>query len=211
MDHEIASALTRQARGFERVRLRARVVDRLQIEDRLRHEHARVEDIERTDDIGNAGERRSAAGAKPEGREVDLLTRLGDAAVDVRQHLAECDPPRAARAAERFFGRQNAEVVVERPQNRVDHRQMDRFGADRTGRNATQERIGAQKGIRGSGRRCRRAGRTGHRRHGRLHHRRLSRHRRRQTRRYGDEQEKPGRFHESPFPSAWRLDRKTRW
>src|SRR5437764_1038280 len=64
VDDEVTRALPREPRRLERVRLRSRVVDGFEIEDRLRDEDARVEHVERSDDIRDAGEGRTAGTAE---------------------------------------------------------------------------------------------------------------------------------------------------
>ena len=118
-DDEVARAPERQPRGLDVVRLGPRVVERAEVEDRLRQEDARVEDVERSDDRRDVAERRAGAAAEAERREVDLLARLADAAVDVRQQLAERAPARALapgrrsarRSARRGCARARAEIA----------------------------------------------------------------------------------------------------
>ena len=61
VDHEITRALAHEPIGLERVGFGSRVVDRLEIDDRLRDEEPRVEHVEWPDDVRDAWERRSGA------------------------------------------------------------------------------------------------------------------------------------------------------
>ena len=112
---EIARALVTVLRGLDVVRFGAGVVQGVQVEDRLRERHPRVEDVERSDD------RRDALGQREaERRQVHDLPRLRDMPLTFGSSSLSASFCRPAAASTPLFGQQQPEVVLERPVDRVE-------------------------------------------------------------------------------------------
>ena len=75
--------------------------------------------------LGTPGNDGPPGRSEAEGLQVDHLPRFGDAAIHVRQQLAEHLPADPARAADALFGEQHAEVVLKRAHDRVEDRNRD--------------------------------------------------------------------------------------
>ena len=119
-DHEVARVAIGVLGGFQVVIRLAQVLPPCGVDDRLRHREAGIEDVEGTDDRGNAREAGEA-----ERREIDDFTLGAEASRDVRQHPGHRAPAIAARLLDAFLSRDDAEVVLEAPPDRVGERQRE--------------------------------------------------------------------------------------
>ena len=121
--HQIARALGGMPGRGETVTLRPDLVERLQIHDRLREKHARVEHVERTDDA-----RERLAERKPECLEVGLPPRQGRAGRDIGQQLGQRDRARAGRPLGALLGQQETQVVAQCPLDDIRNGEGDALG-----------------------------------------------------------------------------------
>ncbi len=112
--HEVARAMLVLARRLERVGGGSGAMERLQVQDRLLEVRPRVEDVERADDLGDAGS------AEAVGGEVHLLPRLDDSRAQLRQEIGPGGGPSPLRARGRGPAQDRAQVVAQAP--------FDRFG-----------------------------------------------------------------------------------
>jgi hypothetical protein len=111
-DHEIARAPLVLARRLLRVGRGVEAVEGPEIQDGLVQVRPGVEEVERADDLGDAGPGEAVGG------EVDLLAGLEDSRPQLRQQVGEGLLPRALRADHRRLAEDGAEVVAEAPLDR---------------------------------------------------------------------------------------------
>jgi len=112
-DH-IPRASIRQASGRHVMAFGSCVVDGRQIECGLSNRHACVKHVIRSNHAWKTRTER-----KSECLEVGLASRFRKRGIDFRQQIAERDKPGASRVLESAFSLDGAEVVVERPVNRI--------------------------------------------------------------------------------------------
>lgn len=109
------------------------LVERGQVDDRLRYVDARVEHVEGTDD---RVWRREAVRF-----EIDNLPALAHPGRKVGQQIGEGAPARAGRAGRGFLLKKKTEVGLQRPLYGVGRRQLQRLSSDRPRAHAAEERI----------------------------------------------------------------------
>jgi hypothetical protein len=125
-DHEIAGTAHAELGGGDVVLFRTVALDLAQVEDGLRHTHARVEHVERADEAWNAGWQ-----WKAERREVDDLAGLADPSADVGEKRRESVGPVTRRVIHIVVGEDQPEIVLEPPVDGVQDRQLQRLRSER--------------------------------------------------------------------------------
>ena len=139
-DHEVARRPDAVLLGLEVQRRGARIVQRRHVDHRLGQIHAGVVHVEGADDRRLGGEAVRF--------EVDDLPPAAERARHVGQQLRQRAPSRAPRRGLGFLLQQQAEVVLQRPLDRVLHRQRQRLGGHGSFRHAAEE--GIRRGLSGA-------------------------------------------------------------
>jgi hypothetical protein len=137
---EIAGAAIRVPRRNEIVTLGPDVVDRAQIENRLRQKDARFVDAEWTDNPRKGAAEWRAVEWKSKGLEVVLSSRCRGRSRDIGQQLSQRHGACAGCPLGPLLRQQHAEIPAQRPLDDVGHRQRESVLGNRAIRHTASKR-----------------------------------------------------------------------